>query len=174
MLEQFITWYQAGHSLYSNNRFNINYLFRQERFDDKYLNKSLVSSTDNRSFRCCDNEKIQSDKAKPIQLYALYSRGCKKFHFVSYECAGNAISYWMSCKNNECVQKHQICFSEFIYYFRFNNEYYAFIKLYKRISNSLADGLSSINVPQNLLGRLNNYYHVFHDKKYSYKIVPVN
>ena len=174
MLEQFITWYKVDHILYFNNRLNINYLYRRERFDDKYLNKSLVNSMNKKFLRCCFKEKIELDKTKPIQIYARYSRGCKKFHSLSYERGGNAISYWVSCKNYECVQKHSVCFSEVVYYFRFNNEYYAFIKFYKCIANSLADGLLSINIPPILHDRLNNYYHIFHDKKYSYKIVPVD
>jgi hypothetical protein len=173
MLEQFITWYKVDRTLYSNNRWNINHLFRQEHFDDKYLDKSLVTSMNDKFLRCCDKHKIQLDKTKPIKQYARYFRGFKKFHSLSYQRGGNAISYWLSCKNNECSQKHGLCFSEIIYYFQFNNEYYAFIKMYRCINKTLADGLSSVNIPQNLLDRLSNYYHIFHDKKYSYEIVPV-
>lgn len=123
--------------------------------------------------RYCDKHKIEIDKTKPIKQYARYFRGLKKFHFLSYERGGNAISYLVSCKNNESLQKQGLCFGEVIYYVQLNSEYHAFIKIYKCINKTLADGLSSINVSQNLLDRLSNYYHIFHGKKYSYEIVPV-
>jgi hypothetical protein len=93
--------------------------------------------------------------------YARYFHGLKTFHSLSYVRGGNAISYWVSVKNEECPQKHGICFGEVIYYFQFGNEYYAFIKHYKCIDKSLSDGLSSTSVPQNLLDRLNIYCHFF-------------
>ncbi|CAF1485758.1 unnamed protein product [Rotaria sordida] len=151
---------------------NISYLTQHEHFDGKYLVKSLVESTHEKFVQCCNKKNIQLDRTKLTKIYARYFRALKTFHSLSYGRSGNAISYWISVKSNKCPQNHEICFGEVIYYLQIDNDYYAFIKHYNCIDKYLSDGLSSTAIPQNLNDRLNAYYHFFHDKKYSYKIVP--
>ncbi|CAF2846948.1 unnamed protein product [Rotaria sp. Silwood2] len=173
MLEQFITWYKIDRMLYPDNTLNITYLTRYQRFDDKYLNKSLVESLNEKFKKCFDKRQIHLN-IKSIKLYVRFFRGTKTFHSLSYKRGGNAVSYWVSIKNNDCSTNHGICFGEVLYYFEIDNEYFVFLKLYKCINRNLRDGLSTVSVPQNLLDRLNQYYHFFHDKKFSYDIVPID
>ncbi len=174
ILEQFITWYKLDHILYPDNSINIHYLTQRKHFDEKYLDYSLIESLNDKFLQCCLKKKMHLDGKKPVKKYARYFYGLKTFHSLSYVRGGNAISYWVSIKNEECPQKHGICFGEVIYYFQFDNEYYAFIKHFKCIDQSLSDGLSSTSIPQDLLDRLNVFYHLFHDKNFSYKIVSTN
>ncbi|CAF3371365.1 unnamed protein product [Rotaria sp. Silwood2] len=146
ILEQFMTWY-------------------------KIEDKAIVRSSNDTFVKCCDKKHIKLNEANPVKRYARYFRGLKKFHSISYVRGGNSISYWVSIKNDSCPQNHGVCFGEVIYYFQIDNESYAFIKHYKCLGKSLADGLSSTPVPQNLLDRLNVYYRFFYDKKFTYKIV---
>ncbi|CAF1056215.1 unnamed protein product, partial [Rotaria magnacalcarata] len=174
MLEQFITWYKIDHRLYPDSTLNMAYLTENQRFDDKYLNKRLITSLDEKFIKCCNKKNIQLDTRKQIKQYGRYFRGLKTFHSLSYERGGNSISYWVSVKHNECSQNHGFCFGEVVYYFQLDNEYYAFLKHYKCLDKSLADGLASVTVPNDLLDRLNNYYHFFNDQTFVYKIVQVN
>ncbi|CAF4059345.1 unnamed protein product [Rotaria sp. Silwood2] len=173
ILEQFITWYKVDPSLYPDSTLNMVYLTQHQRFDDKYLNKSLVISLNERFIKCCNKQKIQLDARQQIKQYARYFRGLKAFHSLCYERGGNAISYWMSIKHDECPKNHGFCFGEVVFYFQVNNKHYAFVKLYKCLDKSLADGLSSVTVPKILLDRLNNYYYFFNDKTFVYKIVQM-
>jgi hypothetical protein len=173
MLEQFITWYKVDRSLYSDNKLDINKLFINGQLDDKYLDKSLITSMNDKFTKCCDKQNIQLNKQKPVKQFARYFRGIKVFHSLSYQRGGHAISYWIAFKRNDCLQNHGSCFGEVIFYFKHNDEDYAFIRCYPCINKSLADGLTSVHVPQNLLNRLDKYYHFFHDEKYSYEIVLV-
>ncbi|CAF4596619.1 unnamed protein product, partial [Rotaria socialis] len=152
MLEQFITWYKIDHSLYPDSTLNMTYLTQNQRFDDKYLNKRLIASLDEKFIKCCNKKNIQLDTRKRIKQYGRYFRGLKTFHSLSYERGGNAISYWVFVKDNECSQNHA----------------------FKCLDKSLADGLASVTVPNDLLDRLNNYYHFFNDQTFVYKIVQVN
>ncbi|CAF4503456.1 unnamed protein product [Rotaria socialis] len=171
ILEQFITWYKIDRTLYPDNTLNIAYLTQHEHFDENYLDKAIVRSLNDTFLKCCEKKHIKFDGSMPVKRYARYFRGLKKFHSISYVRGGYPISYWVSIKSDSCPQNHGICFGEVIYYFQTDNEYYAFIKHYKCLDKSLANGLLSTPVPQNLLDRLNMYYHFFHDKKFSYKIV---
>ncbi|CAF3399224.1 unnamed protein product [Rotaria socialis] len=128
MLEQFITWYKIDHSLYPDSTLNMTYLTQNQRFDDKYLNKRLIASLDEKFIKCCNKKNIQLDTRKRIKQYGRYFRGLKTFHSLSYERGGNAISYWVFVKDNECSQNHGICFGEVVYYCQLDNEYYAFLK----------------------------------------------
>jgi hypothetical protein len=172
ILEQFNTWYKLDRILYPDSTLNISYLTRDEHLDEKYLVKSLIESVNEKFVQCCYKKNIQLNGTNPIKIYARYFRGLKTFHSLSYGRGGNAISYWVSVKTNKCPQNHKICFGEVIYYFRIDNDCYAFIKYYSCIDDCLSHGLLTTNVPQNLIDRLNVYYHFFQDKRYSYKIVP--
>lgn len=173
ILEQFNTWYKLDSLLYLDSTLNMSYLTQDERFDEKYLIKSLVESVNEKFVYCCDKKNIELNGTTLIKIFSRYFRGLKTFHSLSYGRSGNAISYWVSIKNDKCPQNYGVCFSEVIYYFRIDNDYYAFIKHYSCTDKNLSNGLSSISVSQELLDRLNKYHHFFHDKRYSYKIVPV-
>ncbi|CAF1239252.1 unnamed protein product [Adineta ricciae] len=173
MLEQFITWYKVDRSLYSDSKLDINKLFSNGQLDDKYLDKLLVTSMNDKFTKCCEKQNIPLDKQNPVKQFARYFRGIKVFHSLSYQRGGYAISYWVSFNSNECLKNHGICFGEVIYYFKHDDKDYAFIKHYRCINKTLADGLTSVHVSQNLMNQLNKHYHFFHDEKYSYNIVLV-
>ncbi|CAF4757831.1 unnamed protein product [Rotaria sp. Silwood1] len=148
ILEQFMTWYKIDRTLYPDNTLNIAYLTQDEHFDEKYLDKAIARSLNDTFVKCYDKKHIKLHEANPVKRYPRYFRGLKKFHSISYVRGGNPISYWISIKNDSCPQNHGVCFGK-----------------------SLADGLPSTPVSQNLLDRLNMYYRFFHDKKFTYKIV---
>ena len=47
MLEQFFTWYRIDRKLCDDNTMSISHLFDEQRFDDKYLDKSTIESCAN-------------------------------------------------------------------------------------------------------------------------------
>ena len=174
ILEQYNTWYKLDRILCVDSTLNISYLTQDEHFDEKYLVKSVTESVNAKFVKCYNVKGLPLDDVKSMKIYARYFRGLKTFHSLSYGRSGNAVSYWVSVKNDRCSQNQSICFGEVIYYCRIDNDYYAFIKCYSCIDKHLSDGLLSTSIPVKLNDRLNYYYHFFHDKKYSYKIIPVS
>ena len=173
MLEQFFTWYKIDRKLKTENTMTISYLYSHQRFDDKYFDESIITSTREKFLLCCQKKNLRLNRTSLIKTFSRYFRGLKTFHSLSYSRGGKAISYWISVRNDSCPMKHRICFGEIMYYFVFDDEYYAFIKHYKCIDKCLSDGLSSITIPPNLLYRLNNFYHFLHDKEFSYKVISI-
>ena len=173
MLEQFFTWYRIDRELCTENTMSVSYLFDLQRFDEKYLNQSMVESSKDEFISCCTKKNLQIDRTSPVKIFARYFRGLKTFHSLSYGRGGNAISYWVSTRNDKCPGKHGRCFGEVIFYFLLNDEYYGFLRRYKCIDKSLSDGLSSTSMSPELARRLNMYYQFFNDRQFSHHIVPV-
>ena len=172
-LEQFFTWYRIDRALYPKNRLTLSHLFDFQRFDDKYLNHSIVESFSDKFISCCSQKNPLFDQRSPVKRFARYFRGLKTFHSLAYSRGSNAISYWTSTKNDACPGQKGRCFGEVIYYFPFVDEYYAFVKHHNCIAQSLSDGRSSTPIPPKLAHRLDMYYYFFDDRKFSYQIVPV-
>ncbi|CAF4465653.1 unnamed protein product, partial [Rotaria sp. Silwood2] len=108
------------------------------------------------------------------KFFSRYRRGFKTFHSKAYSRDGKAISYQVSLTNSKCIQARKKCFVEVLFYFKLFNVNYAFVKKYSCINFSLAAGLTTVIIPQNILKRFDSYFGLFNAKQYSYKVVSVS
>ncbi|CAF3426754.1 unnamed protein product, partial [Rotaria sp. Silwood2] len=173
ILEQYISWHLIDRSLYEKNTIDVNDIFINEKFNERYLNMQLITKYKTTLTECLIEQKFAFDQTLEIQYYTRYYRGFKTFHSMVYSRTGKAISYQVSLVNPKCTQIKKKCFADVILYFKLCNVYYAFVKQYPCINASVGIGLTTVAIPQNVVERLDCYYGLFNVKKYSYKIVPV-
>lgn len=173
ILEQYITWHLIDRSLYDKNTVNVDDIFITERYNGHHININIINKYKEKLFKTLTTEKITNDRNVEIRYYSRYHRGFKSFHSIAYSRTGKAISYQVSVVDQHCIRKRKRCFADVIFYFKLNNNYYAFLKHYRCIDISLNKGLTTILIPQNIIERLGNYYGLFNIKQYCYKVVPV-
>jgi hypothetical protein len=173
ILEQYISWYLIDRALHEKNTIQVNDIFIVERFNERHLDMQMIEENRAKLIECLTKQNIINDQSVQINYYSRYSRGFKTFHSMVYSRAGKAISYQVSLANSECIQANKKCFAVVIFYFKLSNVMYAFVKKYPCINLSLASGLTTVSVPQNILERLDLYYGLFNANRYLYKIVPV-
>lgn len=173
ILEQFFTWYRLNRVLSTDNNITVARLYEHRRFDDKYLDESLLKSTREKMLLCCEKKNIQVDPSA-LKVFGRYTYGLKTFHSLCYSRAGNSISHWVSIRSDQCPVQCGRCFGEVILFFQSGDSYYAFIRHYPCMDKSLSDGLTSTTISPELDERLKAYFHVFHDKQFTYKIVPID
>ncbi|CAF1263859.1 unnamed protein product, partial [Didymodactylos carnosus] len=92
ILEQFITWYNIDRTLRVEKTLNLNQLFYDTRYDEKYLDIQFVHSVHDQFVSCCENKNIPFDQSASPKIYARHWRGLKTFHSRSYKRGGNAVS----------------------------------------------------------------------------------
>jgi hypothetical protein len=173
ILEQYITWYKIERSLYENNTIKVNDIFINEQFNERHIDTHMIEQYKTKLVECLTKQTITTNVALQIQYYSRYRRGFKIFHSKAYSRAGKAISYQVSLINSKCIQARKKCFAEVLFYFKLFNVNYAFVKKYSCINLSLATGLTTVVIPQNILKRLDFYFGLFNAKQYSYKVIPV-
>ena len=170
VLEQFMTWYLIDRSLSPTTSFDINRLFYAERYDERYLNRTIINDHRDKLTTCLRKRKMATGN---INYFARYFRGLRAFHSMAYSKSGTAISYWISISNGRCPARRSNCFGEVLFYISETDVYYAFVKKYDCILASLSDGLATVQMPQNLSEKLSKFYGCYDRRKFSYKIIPV-
>ena len=170
ILEQFITWYLVDRSLSGTSAYDINRVFFDDKLDDKHLNKKFIDNYRDKLSECFQKKNINCDS---ITYFARYHRGMTTFHSIAYARNGNGISYRVSISNDTCPMQRQSCFGEVLFYLSISNVQYAFVKKYDCIDGNIADGISTVNVPQKLKEKLNYFYGFYNHRRYRYKAIPI-
>lgn len=174
VLEQFMTWYLIDRSLSTKNKINVDDIFIVERFNDQHVDLNIIQKSNLKFVQCLRKQQICLDEHCPIQYYSRYSRGFKRFHSEAYSRAGKAISHRISFHNENCCQTKKRCYGEIVFFFRLMNNYYAFIKKYSCMNESITSGLKTVNVPKEVQERIDRYYGLFNARRCSYKIIPID
>ena len=170
VLEQFITWYLVDRSLSPPTSFDLNRLFFAERYDERYLNRAIINDYRDKLAACLRKKKMAMGN---IQYFARYFRGLRAFHSMAYSKSGTGISYWISISNDRCPEGRSTCFGEILFYISEMDAHFAFVKKYDCIHASLSDGLTTVEMSQNLSEKLSKFYGCYDRRKFSYKILPV-
>ena len=170
ILEQFITWYLIDRSLSPTSSFDVNRLFYAEKYDERYLNRTVIDDHQDKLMACLRKKKMPT---AAINYFARYFRGLRVFHSMAYSKSGNSITYWVSISNERCPVGRSSCFGEILFYIGESNVHYAFVKKYDCIHSSLSDGLTTVAMPPNLSEKLDKLYGCYNRRKFSYKILPV-
>ncbi len=173
ILEQYITWYSIDRSLHEKNTIEVNDIFLLEQCNERHLDLQMIEKHRMNLIECLTKQNIAVNQTLSIKYYSRYRRGFKKFHSMAYSRAGKAISYQVSLSSSKCIHARQKCFADIIFYFKLSNVTYAFVKKYPCLDVSLASGLTTVAVPQNVIEQLDFYYVLFNTNRYSYKVVPV-
>lgn len=173
ILEQYIIWYNIERSLHENNTIEIDDVFINERFNECHVNINMIEQFKLKLFQCLTKQNIPVDTSSPIKYYSRYRHGFKSFHSQAYSRTGKAISYQVSLLNSKCISSRKKCFAEVLFYFKVANINYAFVKKYSCINLSIAAGLTTVAVPQEIAKRLDFYFGLFNMKQYSYKVVSI-
>ena len=170
ILEQFTTWYSVDRSLASVNSMKLKDIFSVEKFSENYINVVLIKSYQKKLNIC---SKKRNMNITNMHFYSRYRRGLKMFHSRAYTRSGNKISYFVSTLCDICPLKRKTCFTDVLFYFCYNNRYYAFVKIYKCINFGIADALSTITVPDVINNKLKFYFGFYNYRQYAYKIISV-
>ena len=118
----------------------------------------MIEQFKTKLFQCLIKQNISVDKPLPMKYYSQYCGSFKTFHSQAYSRTGKAISYQVSLLNSKCTSTRKKCYAEILFYFKAANINYAFVKKYSCANLSIASGLTTVDVLQGIVRRLDLYF----------------
>lgn len=171
ILQQFMMWYSVDQSLPLKKVPTVDEIFKEEKFDDRYLDTYLIGKYRNEIISELIKANSSFNANSLLKYYSRYRRGFKTFHSIANTRAGRASSATVFIVNDQCGEQRNKCFGEVIAYFQQSNSFYAFIKCFTCLDTSITFTLSTVSVPYDITVRINRYYTLCDLNKYFYMVV---